>query len=607
MRRLSRRGLAAVSHFALVALVALASTWASAAHAQGAPPRKHGGGGQAEGEQKGPTPEEQEELHNAYMRSEPEVAPPADPLAIPPSQRVQIGTDWSGGPASPEGSLEHKQWFPYYEERRGDYRLRLAPPFFIEQSRGLKDPSQELYGIPKREDTEGLYGLLYYRRRSPDLDMDVVFPAFWRVRDKDANVVVFGPLVHRDAPKENDNWLAPLFFAGSRADGGYFVAPPLLTFSRWGKDSAFTLAGPYFRLRSGTDTSLGAVPFVFHGNNGNTEGNSRVYTFIPPLLFYHASHELDGSRITVVGPVISEDSPKLSVFDVAPLYFHSVGKPETGGVPEEHTTLFPFFHYGRDPDKSLFILPGYFREVTRTDDTLVSLLYSHVVGRSGATQLTAAGPIVPLYWNYTDRDLGVHAWAAAPFYYQSDSPTGHDWLTPLVGHFQTYGQSQTWWAFPTFTFSTDQHGWEDALHPIVYIGRSDQSSHTVVAPVFWDFADPKGRTTVGFPVYWRFAQGQDESVLQIAGNTLYMQKRVAGGLDWQFHLLPLFSYGENPNGYFWNVLFGLAGYTREGMSTQVRAFWVPFNSGASAPSFPSPAAPSKAASSGLPAFSPGGE
>jgi hypothetical protein len=565
------------------------------ARAQPAPGgRKRGTSPQAPPEQKGPTPEEEEEIHNAYMRSEPEVAPPADPLAIPPSQRARIGTDWIKGPASPEGTLEHKQWFPYYEEQRGDYRLRLIPPFLIEHTRGLRDPTQNLYGIPKTEDTEGLYGLLYYRRRSLNLDMDVVFPPFWRVRDHDANVLVLGPFVHREAPHENDNWLAPLFFSGSRPDGGYFHSLPLLTYSQWSKDSAFTIVGPYFRIRHGTDTNLAAIPFVFHGNNGNAEGNNRVYTFIPPALFYHASQEFDGHSITVVGPVVSEDSPKSSVFDIVPFYFHSVGKPETGGVVEEHTTLFPFFHWGRDPEKSLFILPGYYRKVTRTDDTLLSLFYSHVEGRNGATQLTAAGPVVPLWWNYTDRDLGIHTWAAAPFFYTSDRPTGHDWLTPLVGRFQTYGESQTWWAFPTFTFHSDTHGWEDALHPLIYIGRNDDSSHTVVAPFFWDFADPKGRTTVGFPVYWRFASGQDESVLQIAANTLYMQKRVANGLDWQFHLLPLFSYGENPEGYFWNLLFGLAGYTREGARGTARAFWVPFDVSGSQ------AAPAKAAAGLLP-------
>jgi hypothetical protein len=453
------------------------------------------------------------------------------------------------------------------------------PPFFVEQSRGLADGSRALYGVPQQPDTEGLYGLLYYRRRSLNLDMDVLFPAFWRVRDGDNHVVVVGPFVHREAPDEHDNWLAPLYFEGSRKDGGYFHSPLLLTTSHWSTDGAFSLVGPYFRSRSGTDVDAGLVPLYFHGDNGNIEGNRRTYTVMPPLLFYHAEHEIDGTAITVVGPVIHQSDPKRDVFDVAPLYFHIHGKPESGGVDEEHTTLLPFFHYGHTPDTSLFILPGYYRRTSRTADTIISPLFSRAVARGGATSLTAAGPVVPLFWDYRDRDLGSHAWALAPFFYTSTSPSGHDWLTPLMGRFESYGESTTWWFFPTLTIGSDKHGWETDLHPLVYLGRGDESTHTVIAPVFWDFANPKGRTTVGFPLYWRFADGQDDSVTQVAANTLYMQKRVAGGLDWQFHLLPLLSFGESPTGYFWNLLFGLAGYTREGETSQVRALWLPINFG----------------------------
>jgi hypothetical protein len=530
----------------------------------------------------GPRPEDEED-RGPILRTEPVIAPPQDPLAISPEANAQIGSDWQEGSPSPEGPLRHTRWFPYYEEKRGDYRLRLLPPLFVEQTRGLRDPTQALYGVPKTEDTAGLYGLLYYRRRSLALDMDVVFPALWRVRDGENHVVVAGPLVHREAPLAHDNWLAPLFFEGSRPEGGYFHSPLLLTTSHWGRQGAFALVGPYFRDRAGTDVDTGLVPFFFHGDNGNVEGNRRTYTLVPPLLFYHSSHELEASSFTVVGPVIALSNPKRDVFDVAPLFFHIQGKPQGGGVAEEHTTLFPFFHVGHDPDSSLVILPGYYRRVTRTSDTMLSLLYSRADGRGGATSLTAAGPIVPLWWNYTDRDLGVHAWGLAPFFYVSGSPAGHDWLTPLVGRFESYGQSTTWWVAPTFTFSSDTHGWENDLHPIVYTGRSDDSTHTVVAPIFWDFANPKSRTTVGFPVYWRFAEGQDDSVVQVAANTLYVQKRVAGGLDWQFHLLPLFSYGESPGGYFWNLLFGLAGYSHDGSRAQVRALWVPIEVGSAPP------------------------
>jgi hypothetical protein len=531
-------------------------------------------------EPKGPTQEELDELHNAYQRaSEPEIAPPSNPLTVSDEVRERIGSDFAGGPPSPEGSLKRTQWFPYYEEQRGDYRLRLAPPFYLEHTRGLKDPTQGLYGVPQQPDTEGLIALLYYYRRSLKLDMDVVSPLFWRVRDRENHVVVAGPIVHREAPGENDNWLAPLFFQGTRKDGGYFHSLPLLTTSHWGEKGAFTLVGPYFRDRTGSDVDLGVVPFFFHGDNGSTDGNRRIYTLVPPALFYHSAHEIDSSSTTIVGPVIAQQDAKRSVFDVAPLFFHIQGKPETGGVDEFHTTLLPLFHYGRDPDKSLFVLPGYYRRVTHTSDTLLSLVYNNAQTHSGKTSLTAIGPLVPLVWNYRDSELGVHAWAVAPFAYSSTSPAGHDWLFPLAGHFESYAQSSTTWVFPSFTFNKNTRGWENDLHPLVYVGRNGDSTHTVVAPVFWDFATPEGRTTVGFPLYWRFAEGQDESVLQVAANTVYIQKRVAGGSDWQFHFAPLFSYGEEPRGHFWNVLFGLAGFSRHGTETQTRILWIPFNGG----------------------------
>ena len=222
----------------------------------------HAQAGRGQGERRRPPPQhdepkpapssDEDDDHAPPMRVEPAIAPPQDPLAVSPEVSEKLGSDWAAGPPAPEGSLEHTQWFPYYEERRGDYRLRLLPPLFVEQTRGLTDPSQARYGVPQTPDTQGLYGLLYYRRRSQALDMDVVFPALWRVRDRDNHVIVAGPLVHREAPGENDNWLAPLYFQGSRADGGYFHSPLLLTTSHWSAQGAFTLAGLYFRDRTGS-------------------------------------------------------------------------------------------------------------------------------------------------------------------------------------------------------------------------------------------------------------------------------------------------------------------------------------------------------------------
>jgi len=105
----------------------------------------------------------------------------------------------------------------------------------------------------------------------------------------------------------------------------------------------------------------------------------------------------------------------------------------------------------------------------------------------------------------------------------------------------------------------------------------------VLAPIFWDFASKKSRTTIGCPLFWRFADTNDGTITQVAANTLYREKPAVGGKDWQFHLLPLFSYGQSPAGSWWNVLFGLAGYDHDGPVTKIKALWIPITVSDSTP------------------------
>jgi hypothetical protein len=502
---------------------------------------------------------------------EPTAQAPQDPLAVPDAIKEKIGTDDPGDPPQPEGKLE-RSYLPLYEERKGDYRFRLVPPLYLEHTRGL-DPATG--ATTEKTDRESLFALLYYQRRSPKIDADVIFPAFWRVRDRQNHVLVLGPLAHREAPHEHDNWLAPLYFEGHRKDGGYFHAPPLLTTSQWDEKGAFTLVGPYFRDRTRRDVDWGIAPFVFHGDDQDVEGARKRYTLIPPLLYFHRTRELDENELTVIGPVVSESNPKRDIFDVAPFLFTIRGKPESGGVKESHTTLFPFFHYGTSPEKNLFVIPGYLRRVTPTTDTIITPFYSHATTRNRATSLTLVGPVLPFYYRRTDVDVGEDGLGVFPFFYRSFSPKGRSFLVPLFGRFESYNVSRTFWVFPNLVYTRDVHGWETDLHPIVYVGRDRDSSHTVLAPFFWDFASKKGRTTVGFPLYWRFADTTDGTVTQVTANTLYRERRVSGGTDWQFHFLPVFSYGQSPSGYWWNLFFGLAGYDRDGPTTKIKAFWLP--------------------------------
>ncbi len=535
------------------------------------------------------------------QRGEPQAIAPSDPLAISPETKERIGSDFDGRPAPAQGELKQR-FAGYYEESRGDYRFRLLPPFYLEHTRGLADPNHPERG--EHTDRESLISLLYYQRRSAATDADIVFPLFWRIRSGQSHFLDIGPFVHREVYEgqnphaiETDNWLAPLYFEGTRKDGGYFHAPLLLTTSHWSKDKAFTYSLLYFRDRKHADVDTGVVPFYFHGDNGDQDGARRSYTLIPPLLYFHRERELTQSSFTVAANVVVESDTKRDIVDVLPFFFHIKGKPASGGIREEHTTLFPFFHYGYTDTESLFASLLYFRRITPKVDTLLTPLFSRVETRRGSTSLTLVGPILPLYGHYEDKDIGSSATGLFPFFFKSDSPSGHDWLTPLAGHFETAGVSKTTWVFPTLTVSQSFNGWETDLHPLFYFGRSGDSTHTVITPAFMDFASPRGRSTVAFPVFWRFSDTSDSSVVQLAANTLYLQKRVPGGLDWSFHVLPLFSYGEDPTGYFWNFVFGLAGYSRHGNTATVRALWLPIDvSGA-----PPQAQPPRQAADVLPA------
>ncbi len=77
----------------------------------------------------------------------------------------------------------------------------------------------------------------------------------------------------------------------------------------------------------------------------------------------------------------------------------------------------------------------------------------------------------------------------------------------------------------------------------------------------------------GAPALYRFSD--DSSVSQLALNTYYKEKKVEGGKDWEFHFFPAFSFGHSPTGHWWNVLYGLAGYSQEGSAARMRLLYIP--------------------------------
>lgn len=481
---------------------------------------------------------------------------PDDPLAVSPEVEARIGSDADLDRVTGKGATTEREWYgPYYSEKSGDYSFKTVFPFWFEQ----KEP----------HDRTTFVSPLYLNRRSTERDADIVFPLFWNLRLGETRTTIVGPVAHRKTPTESDTWVAPLYFEGKREGGGYFSIPPLLTYLQNSQEGGFNLIGPAYcswkggsscSLREADDIDLGVAPFYFAGKNDRSR-----YELSPPLLHYFHYDELNESSINVWGPLVWKKTKETASFNVFPFFWHTWGKDE------DHLTVFPLFHYGHKGNKKLLVNPFYVSAQSEEGaKTFATWGYARHRGRTELDMVT------PLYWRWADPDAFEENRLILPFLYTSRGPRSSDTAVfPFYARFNRFGLKKTTWVTPFFQHTKSVTGWETNLHPIVYLGRQYDTTHTVVAPFFWDFASPDSRATVAFPFYWRFADR--ESTSQLLLNTYYSEKRRPSGKDWEFHFFPALSFGETPQGHWWNVLYGLAGYTREGTATKVRALWMPIS------------------------------
>jgi hypothetical protein len=483
---------------------------------------------------------------------------PERPNEIPRQLRSKLGSDYD--PLMHEHSrgreTTHRFYGPYYEEESGDYRFRtIFPPLWLERKQG--------------DDYAALYGLSYFQRRSPEVDVDVFFPLFWKLRHGQTYTTIVGPVMHRESPVGHDNWFAPLYFEGSGDDGlEYLHLPPLLVHHHRDARGGFSMVGPAFckwkggarcDSRTADEIVYGVAPFYIYGRDDESE-----WEVLPPLLHYYRYRERGDEELNVWGPLWLEKSRDGGVVNVLPVVWHNWGENEA------HTTIFPLFHYGYSGAKARLIATPLF--VDRIDDegahTFATYIYARHRGRTELDMVT------PLFWYYRDPDIDLHRVLALPFVYYNTSPRSDDIAVfPFFAKFHRHNIYNETWVTPLFRHRTDLTGWETDIFPFFYMGRENHSTHLVVAPILWDFASPKSRQTVVFPLYWRFAD--EESLSQLVGNTYYYEEKRSNGKAWEFHFFPLFSYGETPDGHWWNILYGLAGYTREGTMAKMRLSYIP--------------------------------
>ncbi len=548
--------------------------WSPAAHAQFGFNQPPGGS------QKPAKPANQPETHaatgvdeNQKLQTQ-EATLPTDPLTVPENVLPRIGTDTDpDGETGRFGRVSRTIIPPYYSEQDGRYRFRTIFPLWLERT--------------QPGDKASMYTPLYFHRRSKLYDADVLFPIAWNLRDHTTRTTIIGPVLHSEteaAPASADgtepaavaghrNWVAPLFFESRKQDGsGYLHIPPLLSFSEYHANGGYRIHGPLYCFhqgssdcdtRSSTKVDLGLFPLYFYGRTQETE-----YELIPPLLHYYHYADVGDATLNVWGPVWSSHDRESEAFHLMPIYWSSRHEKT------KRLTVAPLFHWYNSPEEKFLLTPLFATDETSTGDyTFATWLYARHRGR---TQLDM---VTPLFWQYRDPDIRLTRTLIPPVFYRNTSPRSNDIaIFPLFARFHREHLRDSWWITPIFHYETSVSGWEFDTLPLFFVGREARSTHLVVAPVLWDFASPQSRATVVPPIYFRFAN-VDDGVTQVVLNTYYRERPHPTGSDWEFHFFPLFSFGKEPAGYFWSVLYGLAGYERDGLRRTAKTFWVPIELG----------------------------
>jgi len=544
--------------------------------APGGPPSKKKGK-----PQKKKVTDEESELHAAagasdtVLGSGSEPSLPTNPLTLSKPTWERIGTDVLLDEQQTGRAPEVTRRFYglYYSEHSGRQRLQLTlPPIWANR----KQPSRTNAQVT---DDASVYGMFYYRRRSAERADDVLFPLFWNLRDptKGERTTVLGPFVNRRSPSGRDDWFAPLYFTGRHEDRGYTLIPPLLYYQDWSKKGGFTLAGLGFCSWKGGDRcdtrtakaiDFGIAPFYFYG-----QSSEKAYELIPPLIHYYNYDDRDLSWVDTWGPLYRSHTQERDLLHVAPIYW-SLWKPGA-----RHTTIFPLFHYGYEKNAWLLANPLFvLARGEKGESTFATWLYARHRGRTELDMIT------PLYWDYRDPDTGLTQKLLFPFLYSRVSPReSTQAFFPFWVHKDRFGISKTTWVTPLFQHTHDLRGWSTKLYPLFYFGRNGKQSHSIIAPFFFDFAGTESRTTVAFPIYWRFSDLNN--ITHVVGNVYYHERKLHAGKEWEIHTFPAFSYGSTPQGHFFNLFYGFAGYTRRGSETTVRLLWIPIRTG-SAPQEP---------------------
>ncbi len=493
-------------------------------------------------------------------------------------------------------------WHTWQPTKRADVYFPLYWRFRAQHENAKTDVVLQTYwNRSDRGHNFGFAPLVFLGRDTKEkTEYQVVPPLFWRFASEDQSFLLAGLYYHRAKKEDYDLGLPPLFFAGrDRFETYLVVLPPFY----WHFENEITyettsVVPPAFWGTTEHGWRFGLIPLLYLARD-----KDRDHTLLGPL-YYGTRWPHKDQFGEDVGHGRSHYFPLLlTYFRKAPglthhgssIFYHYYEKE--GDYMRMYSPLVWMWGNHRTDDRSWLVPPvAYVRRSPVRDDTMLGLVY----------------------WDFHEHHK-ERTFAIAPLFARNWSLYENRWRM---------------WVAPTFDFGVRPKGYHFRLHPLFYLGKDGANSHLVIPPLFWkfkseedndtvffplfwrfedlkykdtstvvfpfwwDFDDPRKqkRSQVAFPFYWDFSRGKTgsrtvvipplfwrdkdpDSTMTGVLNVVHHKGREKGNRFWNFKIFPIVEFGHPPvpQGAYWSVLGGLAGWRRQGSAKRLKILWIPFD------------------------------
>jgi len=446
----------------------------------------------------------------------------------------------------------------FFHHRRGQKTTAALVPLVLyrrndEERRSILISPLFAYENDERAGVKhwGLLAPLYYHRRDSERDIDALIPLFlrWHNRKLRSTTYVVGPLVYYDDPDGGAQVFFPFYwrFSDSRTGAATSIFFPLFYRHLRPDGSHFNLFFPFYLSKSEEKWSTGLIPLFFAGASAD-----KHHAVLFPIFW----HFKDKDRTTTVaGPVYVKTSDEGWKAGVAPLLF--LGSDKKGS----HQVLFPIFWHLRDHEEETDTWvagPGFYHKSKRS--RVFGLVPVFAAGTRNGTSFQAVLP--PLFLRRANEEKGTSDMLIGPYYQWKEPGERGRLFFPLVYHRSGDDESSSTAVLPFAFYKRTQYSkllvtpvggfkrddkagvfqgifgpyvWHYgpetsgfALLPVFYRWKKpqEQSTTTIVFPLFVRHVSPTESNHVVFPFFWRF---KDEKASSLVLFPLYWRVREKAG------------------------------------------------------------------------------